>query len=612
MRYRTTQIERIVVLAALLMGTASRAQVAVGDNVEMNLSGDASVGWTGQYDGQDTSSLAFGFNGNLTGSYYNPKFLNWRINPYYNQSRFNSNFNSISAAKGVNASAGLFTGSNTPIEFNFQKAYDAQNQLNFPGTTGTYETRGNSTSFDVNAGVYYEDYPTLNVSFGKSVSNYDVLSSDITGSSDARMFTVGSTYQWEGFNLTGRFNNSRIGNTLPVAAGFRGEKVNSYQNGFQFGGNRRLLDWMHWGASYSRNHVDTDYVLNPTNATYSVVNSDLNMTPTSKLTVNLFTNYSSNLNAQILSGAIGGVQGTTTQTTPVTTNQLASYLDYGANAGYAFTREFTVTARVDRREQDYSLGRSNISSNVFSSGASYSRPLLGGNLGAHYGFSWFDTSVARTGATGHSASLSYTRSVLGFNAGAGGQYSHNVATALVGYTQDGYGVNLSLGHGLWRGWNAGVGGTYGKTQVNGLNDGRSMIQSYNATLSAPRFSVSGNYSKNYGDSLPFGTGGGSVPPIIPGLIFYRGNSWGAAAGIVPKRRWTISAAYSHMQYHTDNLSAITDSLTDRFEIRSEYRWRQMSFNGGFAHISQGIGATFNNPDSINVIYFGISRHFDIF
>ena len=67
-----------------------------------------------------------------------------------------------------------------------------------------------------------------------------------------------------------------------------------------------------------------------------------------------------------------------------------------------------------------------------------------------------------------------------------------------------------------------------------------------------------------------------------------------------------------MQYHTDNFSSITDSLSNRFEIRSEYRWRQMTFNGGYARISQGIGANFNNPDTLKVIYFGVSRHFDVF
>ena len=615
MRHRTTQFGWLLVLAAMMMSAVgSQAQINVGDNIQMGLGGDASVGWTGQYNDQDTSSLGFGFNGVLTGSYYNPKFLNWRINPYYNQSRFNSNFNSVSAAKGINATAGLFTGSNTPIEFNFQKNYDAQNLLNFPGTTSSYETRGRSTSFDVNAGVYYEDYPSLNVSFGRSASEYEVLGSDSNGSGDSRFFSVGSSYTLAGFDLSGRFNTNRIGNSLPAVSGFEDEKINTFQKGFTVTANRRLLDWMNWGTSYSRSHVDTDYVLNPTNATFSVVNSDLTMTPTPKLSTNVFVNYSSNLNAQIISGVVSGSQAgvSTGQPVPATQDVLADYMDYGANAAYAFTRRLNVTARVDHRSQNSSINDITNTSDVFTSGVSYGREFLGGNIGAHYGFSWFNTNAGNSGSTGHSGSVSYTRDLLGFNAGVGGQYSHNVATALVGYSQDGYSGNLSLAHRLWRGWNMGVGGTYGKNTVNGLNEGQSSVQSFNGTLSSPRFSMSGSYSKNYGNSLPFGNGGGPLPPVIPGLIFYRGSAWGAAASYNPKRRLQITASYSHMQYHTDNVSTITDSLTDRFEAKSEYRWRQMSFNAGFAHIAQGIGVTFNNPDTLNVIYFGVSRHFDIF
>lgn len=598
----------------MMSAAGSHAQITVGDNIQMGLSGDASVGWTGQYDSQDTSSLGFGFNGNLTGSYYNPKFLNWRINPYYNQSRFNSNFNSITAAKGLNATAGLFTGSNTPIEFNFQKSFDAQNLLNFPGTTGSYESRGNSTSFDVNAGIYYEDYPTLNVSFGKSVSNYQVLGTDADGSGDSRFVTIGSSYTLAGFDLSGRFNSNRIGTTLSPVSGFNDEKINSYQRGFTVSANRRLLDWMRWGSTYSRTHFDTDYKLNPTNSTFSVVNSDLSMTPTSKLSVNVFTNYSSNLNAQIISGIVAGTQsgGATAQPTLATTDVLSSYLDYGANAAYSFTRRLTWTARVDRRAQSYSQSNIETTSDIFTSGMSYSKDLLGGSFGVHYGFSWFNADPGNSGLTGHSASASYTRDVLGFNTGVGVQYARNVASALTGYSQDSYSGNLNVAHRLWRGWNAAVGGSYGKSNINGLNEGQSSIETLNASISAPRFSISGNYSKNSGDSLPFGSGVTPLPPVIPGLILFRGTSWGAAAGFNPKRRLHITASFSHMQYHTDNINTITDTLSDRFEIRSEYRWRQMSFSGGFAHIAQGIGTTFNNPDTLNVVYFGISRHFDIF
>jgi hypothetical protein len=240
MRTRTRKAEWITVLLVVVTwGLISHAQVTVGDNVEMGLSGDASVGWAGQWDGEDTSNLSFGFNGILKGSYYNSKFLNWRINPYYNQSRFNSNFNSLSSAKGLNANVGLFGGSKTPIEFNFQKAYDAESQINFPGTTGTYESRGDTTSFDVNAGLYYEDYPTLNISVGKSVSDFEVLGTDTTGSGDSRFLTMGSSYTLAGFDLSGRFVSNRIGNTLPAVSGFHGEKVNSYQKGVTVSATRK-------------------------------------------------------------------------------------------------------------------------------------------------------------------------------------------------------------------------------------------------------------------------------------------------------------------------------------------------------------------------------------
>ena len=97
-----------------------------------------------------------------------------------------------------------------------------------------------------------------------------------------------------------------------------------------------------------------------TNATFSVVNTDLSMMPTSKLNVDVFANYSSNLNAQIISGIIGGPQtnATTAQAAPVTQNLLSKYLDYGANTGYSFTRQLTLTARADTESKNIRKARS--------------------------------------------------------------------------------------------------------------------------------------------------------------------------------------------------------------------------------------------------------------
>ena len=112
----------------------------------------------------------------------------------------------------------------------------------------------------MNAGVYFKDDPTLNISVGKSVSDFEVLGTDTTGSGDSRFLTMGTSYTLAGFDLSGRYVSNRIGNTLPAVSGFHGEKVNSYQKGVTVSATRKVLDWMRWGGTYSRNHVDTDYV----------------------------------------------------------------------------------------------------------------------------------------------------------------------------------------------------------------------------------------------------------------------------------------------------------------------------------------------------------------
>ena len=77
----------------------------VGDDVRMNLNGILTAGYTGNYGDEIPSNhgLEFGGNGTLNGSYYNPNFLNFTITPFYNQSRANSSFQSLTDSSGVNA-----------------------------------------------------------------------------------------------------------------------------------------------------------------------------------------------------------------------------------------------------------------------------------------------------------------------------------------------------------------------------------------------------------------------------------------------------------------------------------------------------------------------------
>ena len=92
------------------------AQVQVGDNINMNLNGNLSTGYTGDfsnYAGSD-HGLTIGGNADLNGYYYSPGFLSFDIQPFYNQSRANSSYQSIFDTSGVGASGVYFRWQSLP------------------------------------------------------------------------------------------------------------------------------------------------------------------------------------------------------------------------------------------------------------------------------------------------------------------------------------------------------------------------------------------------------------------------------------------------------------------------------------------------------------------
>jgi hypothetical protein len=105
-----------VCLFLLMLARDVQAQVQVGDDLRMNLNGVLNGGYTASYGDQVQSnhSLDYGGNVNLSGSYYNPNFLNFNINPYYDQSRADSESQSLTNSSGVIANANFFTGSRFP------------------------------------------------------------------------------------------------------------------------------------------------------------------------------------------------------------------------------------------------------------------------------------------------------------------------------------------------------------------------------------------------------------------------------------------------------------------------------------------------------------------
>lgn len=595
-------------LVVLLGAGVAAAQLQMGESTQINLSGVMNFGYNGLFSEVTSNQIVFGGNADLTGYYYDPRFLSFRVSPYYNQSRLNSDFNSLFTSKGFSASANFFGGSSTPVEVSYSRDWNTDGTFTVPGALG-YTTFGHSQAFNVGAGAYFEGFPTLHASFSMTSNGYTLLGSDEDGASKGRAFTLGSTYARWGFNFNGTYALTRLEQHTPLLFNtmLTADQATD-QSALQFGASRELWKNAQFSASYSRTHFVTDYAGQDTDATYDTVSANLGWRPTQKLVIAANTNYTTNFGAYYLNTftSSGGAP------TLLQLFRDSKYFTYGGRATYLLSQSITLDAGLDRTAQDYA--GVNIASTNMSGGAGYRHALWGGQFGAHYGVAYYTAPTAEQSALGQSGSASFSRDVRGWRTTASVQHNTNVMTAVLGYTQTGYGFNLSTARTFGE-WFVTVSGRLGKSGINGAAVADSISSSYSAAVSRRKYSFNGSFSRNSGESLP--TVNGLLPSPAPGplpglLIFYSGYSYAFGGSYQPTRKLRMSGSYVHSTYSTDNLVGISDNMVRRLDLRTEYSWRQMRIQGSYTHLRQGIGVSFTQPQTVNAIYFGVSRRFDIF
>jgi len=116
--YALSKIRNAVwVLVALAMWVPrSAAQLEIGDNLQMNMNGSLGFGYGGSFGdpGASSHSLSMTGSGTMLGSYYDPNFVSFTVQPYYDRNQSNSASQSIFNESGVTASANFFGGSHFP------------------------------------------------------------------------------------------------------------------------------------------------------------------------------------------------------------------------------------------------------------------------------------------------------------------------------------------------------------------------------------------------------------------------------------------------------------------------------------------------------------------
>ena len=601
-------------LLLLLATTAAFAQLQLGET-KMKVGGLLTAGYSGDYGNsaeiESDHGLNFGFNGTINGSYYNPNFLSFSVIPYYNQSRNDSDFQSLTGASGVTASANLFTGSHFPGSISFQ---DNHNSTGTFGLTGqpNFTTHGRGDGFGVGWSALLPGLPTLSVGYSQGSGSGTVYGTDQESGTDTKLFNVRSTYALEGFHLNGFFDHNTLDATFPAFLSGEQESVsNTSGHDFGFGANRSLPVNGSFYANYNRSSAATEFTGegdNTTSYTTSTETTGAVFHPTQKFSVFVNQSYTDNLSGYLSQNLVNSSTGTT----PIDLGSGSHSMQFGGGATYQFTNFLSTQAQATYYDQYYY--DKSYTGTYISGTLNYSRRLW--DLFSFSAGVVESSNGQGTNALGFIGNLNYFHRIKGWETSGNFSYAQNVQSVLITYTTSYYNytarVRRRLGYGL--AWLAAYNGSEsGLTQQAGTEN---RSEGFSTSLSTRRFTMTGNYSKATGQSVLTSAGLVALPPTpgVPAsnLILFNGDSYGGGLSATPVRRLTISGTFSRAISSTLNDVANSRNNTEIFNAQLQYHFRKIGMLAGYTMFTQGISASGVPPATANSYFIGVSRWFDFF
>jgi hypothetical protein len=601
-----------------LFALGANAQVQVGDNLSLNLSGLLTAGYVGNYGDQIPSNhnLELGGSAVLDGSYYNPNFINFSVDPYYNQSRANSSFQSLTDSSGVAANVNFFSGSRFPGYASYNYTRNSTGTFGLAGNPN-FTTVGNSQGFGIGWSALLPNWPTLSVSYSQGDGSGTVFGTNEESSGSTKTLNVRSTYEVAGWRLAGQYNHLNINSNFPyflsgeVATNFSDSTGNSITASAI-----HTLPW-HGTVALTFNHstYSGDYgsslgeTSGVTDYTTNIETANVSFRPTNKLGLYVNQAYTDNLNGYLYQNIANGGGGIPI----IQLNSQSSSSTLSSGATYNFTSNLYGQAQMTYYDQMYY-------------GNSFQGTYFSGTVG--YGKRILDTFTLSASVI--ESSNQFANSSLGFIANlnafrrfgpgwefsGGFSYAQNVETLLVTYTASYYNYNGNLHKRLGRGmqWTGVVNGNHsGFTQQPGTIN---QSLGFSTSLALRRIDFTANYIQAKGQALLTSTGITPIPPTpglpIEGLIVYNAKSYGASVNMTPIPRLTISGTWSHSTSDTLSNATPSNNKTDIFYGQVQYRLRKISLLGGYTKFFQGISASGTPPGTQYSYFIGATRWFNFF
>jgi len=612
---------RIIAFAVLMMAPfiyaqnqpqSQNPQLSIGENTKLSAGGLFTFGYTGDY-GDVVSSqhgLTFGMDGRLSGYYYNPNFISFTATPYYNQSRDNSSYQSLTGATGVSATVDLFRGSHFPGSVSYR--YDRNSSGTF-GLAGqpNFTTIGKGQGFGINWSALLPNLPTLTVGYSQGDGSGTIYGTNETTDSNTRLFNVRSGYQIEGFRLNAFYDRNSLNSKFPQFLAGQSESVqDSTGNDVGFGVQHPLPLHGQFYLNYSRSSADTAYFTdaglnsNRSNYTDDIVTTGASFHPLQKLSLNVTENYTSNLNG-FLSQT---VSGTGTAQPGLSLGSGAHSSTVGGGATYQFTNNLSATAQATYYDQQY-FGK-NYTGTYLSGTVNYGKRLF--DMFTFSG-SVIDSSNGQgTNALGFVGNVNFFHNIKGFQTSGVFTYAQNVQTLLVTYTTSYYSYSANAHRRLPAGlqWTVAFNGTHsGLTNFQGTS---SSGEGYSTSFGSRKFNLTGNYTQATGISL-LGAGGFVPVTATPGVtdfITFGGTSYGGGISLTPVRRLVLAGSFNRAISNTVG-QTISHNNTEIFNAQLQYHLRRIGVQGGYTRFTQGISAV-GAPANTTSYFIGISRWFDFF
>src|SRR5208282_2008064 len=252
----------LLLMMAQLAAAQSQQPLSIGENTKLDSSATTSFGYGGSY-GDETPSthgLSFGFDGTASGYYYDPNFIRFTVNPYYDQSRADSQSQSITGASGINGSANFFTGSHYPGAVTYSYTDNSSNIFGLPGQPN-FTTVGKSRGLGVSWSALLPNWPTLTVGYAQGNGSSNVFGTDQESNSTSRMINLSSSYQIAGFRIGGFFDHSSNSSELPeFISGEQAAVDRTSGHSFGFGTGHSLPEHGSFSLNYNRATQTSDYL----------------------------------------------------------------------------------------------------------------------------------------------------------------------------------------------------------------------------------------------------------------------------------------------------------------------------------------------------------------